>query len=332
MTDENMLPCSVTASAGIFSLRGLIEHLVDAARAVEQRELGVTDEGERSFESATRLRSSVRRSSAKAEALRAADARGITYYNGVPFPSHHHILCGAWDSSSPASARTRVRRDLTFPLEAEMERRRCRRRLRFAPAFDADHAYVPLRTNQLVAFTAEGRQHGVVGRVPDECSACRRRRSGVRRQRRVDRSTGSGRRTCAVAASRPGPRHVAAIGIPAGCSPPTDNGPLVALRASDGEILWQRDLGSPLQAPPAPAGDRVYLPLKDGRLLALSLQTGQDIWTHKLAEAAVGILPVGDRVFVGALDNQLHALNAKDADTHWALANGGGPPWSAGPR
>ena len=36
-----MLPCSVTAIAGIFSATRLIEQLVDAARAVEQRELGV---------------------------------------------------------------------------------------------------------------------------------------------------------------------------------------------------------------------------------------------------------------------------------------------------
>ena len=36
-----MLPCSVTAIAGIFSFDRLIEQLVDPARAVEQRVLGV---------------------------------------------------------------------------------------------------------------------------------------------------------------------------------------------------------------------------------------------------------------------------------------------------
>ena len=36
-----MLPCSVTAIAGIFSFDRLIEQLVDPAGAVEQRELGV---------------------------------------------------------------------------------------------------------------------------------------------------------------------------------------------------------------------------------------------------------------------------------------------------
>jgi hypothetical protein len=39
-TDENMFPCSVTASAGIRAGR-LVEQLVDAAGAIEQRVLGV---------------------------------------------------------------------------------------------------------------------------------------------------------------------------------------------------------------------------------------------------------------------------------------------------
>jgi hypothetical protein len=41
VTAENMLPCSVTASAGIFSSAALVEQFLDAAGAVEQRELGV---------------------------------------------------------------------------------------------------------------------------------------------------------------------------------------------------------------------------------------------------------------------------------------------------
>ena len=41
MTAENMLPCSVTATRRHLQLGRPIEQLVDAARAVEQRELGV---------------------------------------------------------------------------------------------------------------------------------------------------------------------------------------------------------------------------------------------------------------------------------------------------
>ena len=94
-------------------------------------------------------------------------------------------------------------------------------------------------------------------------------------------------------------------------------------RAATAQILWQKDFGSPLSdAKPAPTGDRLYLPLKDGRVVALSLQSGDEIWTHKLAEPAVGILPVGDRVFIGARDNQFHSLSAEDGDADWRWRTG----------
>jgi outer membrane protein assembly factor BamB len=102
----------------------------------------------------------------------------------------------------------------------------------------------------------------------------------------------------------------------------TETGPLVAIRAADGEVLWQRELGSPLSAPAAPSGDRLYLGLKDGRILAMSLQTGEDIWSQQLTEPAAGILPVGNRVFVGGKDNQFHSLDAEDGDNDWRWKTG----------
>jgi outer membrane protein assembly factor BamB len=102
----------------------------------------------------------------------------------------------------------------------------------------------------------------------------------------------------------------------------TEPGMFFAIRAGDGAIIWQKDFGSPVSAPPAAAGERLYLPLKDGRVLALSLQTGEEIWTHKLAESAVGILPVGNRVFIGARDNRFHSLSAEDGDGDWQWPTG----------
>ena len=87
---------------------------------------------------------------------------------------------------------------------------------------------------------------------------------------------------------------------------------------SSGSETWVQRFS----APPAPTGDRLYLALKDGRILALALQTGEDIWTHKLAEPAVGILPVADRLFVGARDNQFYSLEADDAETDWRWRTG----------
>ena len=102
----------------------------------------------------------------------------------------------------------------------------------------------------------------------------------------------------------------------------TEPGTLLAIRASDGEVLWKKEFGSPLSPPPAPAADRLYLALKDGRVIALALQTGEEIWTKKLAEPAVGMLPVGDRIFIGAKDNFFHSFDARDGDSDWRFPTG----------
>ena len=158
--------------------------------------------------------------------------------------------------------------------------------------------------------------------MPDECATGRRREDLVYAgsDGLVEaRAEADGR----AAWRRPVPGRVLSLHWDAGwLFTQTEQGPFLSIRAVDGEILWQKDFGSPLSAPPAAAGDRVYLPLKDGRVVALTLQTGVEIWTHKLAESAAGILPVGDRVFIGARDNQFYSLSAADADADWRWRTG----------
>jgi outer membrane protein assembly factor BamB len=102
----------------------------------------------------------------------------------------------------------------------------------------------------------------------------------------------------------------------------TDAGLLIVLRASDGEILWQRHLGAGLQNVPAQAGDRLYLPLKDGRILAVSLEKGEEIWVRKLDQAPDGLLAFVDRLYVGALDNRLYSLDLRDGAEKWSWRTG----------
>jgi outer membrane protein assembly factor BamB len=191
----------------------------------------------------------------------------------------------------------------------------------FAPAFDNDRTYVPLRTNQLVALQlSDGKALWSV-----ECPMTSPPAAGDGLVFAGSDGLIEGRTATDGQSQwrRPIAGRVLSLHWDAGwLLVSVETGPMLALRASDGEILWQHDLGAPLQGPPAPAGDRLYLPLKDGRVLALSLKTGEEIWTHKLSEAAVGILPVGNRVFVGARDNHLHSLDADDADTDWKWQTG----------
>ena len=102
----------------------------------------------------------------------------------------------------------------------------------------------------------------------------------------------------------------------------TDKGSLLAVRAADGGVLWQRDLESALQAAPAPAGDRLYLATQSGALMALALNTGESIWTIQLVKPASGILALGDRLYLGSLDKNFYCVSTKKGDIEWRWKTG----------
>ena len=55
-----------------------------------------------------------------------------------------------------------------------------------------------------------------------------------------------------------------------------------ARRTSDGSEIWSRQLGSPIRPSPLVAGNRVYAPVSNGKLYALSRNTGDIVWTATL--------------------------------------------------
>jgi outer membrane protein assembly factor BamB len=209
---------------------------------------------------------------------------------------------------------------ITFPLEVKWSAALAAPPAH-APAFDNDQVYLALRTSQLVALVikdgksvwsvecpmtaAPAAGDGLVFVGSDDLIEARAQADGRAQWRRP-------------IAGRVNSLHWDAGWLIAS----TETGPLLAIRASDGEVLWQRDLGSPLSAPPALAGDRLYLALKDGRIVATSLQTGEEIWTQKFAESGSGILPIGDRVFVGGRDNYFRSFDAEDGDAGWDWRTG----------
>jgi outer membrane protein assembly factor BamB len=210
--------------------------------------------------------------------------------------------------------------DIAFPLEVRWSST-LPAPPAFAPAFDDEHAYVPLKTTSLVAVRLK--DGGTAWSV--DCPMTARPSAGdslvfAGSDGLIEaRASGDGRARW----RRPVKGMVVSLHWDTGwLIASIDAGRLLALRATDGVVLWEKDLGSPLHSPPAPAGDRVYLPLSDGRLVALSLTTGADVWTTKFSEPVVGILAVGDRVFVASRDNQLHAVSADDADADWRWPTG----------
>ena len=82
----------------------------------------------------------------------------------------------------------------------------------------------------------------------------------------------------------------------------SDQGELLAVRASGGAlgtVAWRQSLTSQVAAPPTVSGERVYVPLEDGRVLALALGTGKPLWTARLQGRAGLVLALDDCVFVG---------------------------------
>jgi outer membrane protein assembly factor BamB len=245
---------------------------------------------------------------------------GITrYYSGVPF-RRTTISCVAMAFFVAVVCARAVTAAVTFPLEAKWSAT-LPAPPEFAPAFDTDRIYVALRTKQLVALLmSDGK---VAWSVECPMTAPPAAGAGLVYSGNEDLIEARADADGKAQWRRPVQGRVVSLYWDTGwLFAQTEPGLFFAIRATDGEIIWQKDFGSPLSAPPAPAGERLYLPLKDGRVVALSLQTGDEIWMKKLTESASGILPVGNRVFVGARDNHFHSLPADDGDGGWRWPTG----------
>jgi outer membrane protein assembly factor BamB len=287
-----------------FQACGLIEQLIDATRTVEQGKLSVTMEVYEVLISHWRsLRNFTR------------------YYSGVPF-RRTTISCVALAFFTAIVAARSATAAVTFPLEPKWSAT-LPASPEFAPAFDATRIYVALRSKQLVALLiADGTVSWSV-----ECPMTAAPAAGaglvyVGNDNLIEaRSETDGKTQW----RRPLDGKVVGLYWDAGwLFAQTEPGLFLAIRATDGAIVWQKDFGSPINAParPAAAGQRLYLPLNDGRVVALALETGDEVWNKKLTEPATGILPVGDRVFVGSRDNRLHSLEAEDGDADWRWPTG----------
>lgn len=92
---------------------------------------------------------------------------------------------------------------------------------------------------------------------------------------------------------------------------------LTAFRAEDGTKVWSRDTGAQ-RLRPTIEGDNLYVPLDDGRLLALDLRTGADRWTKHLAGHLFSeVLAFPDRVYAGSTDKFFYCFDADDGAWEW---------------
>jgi outer membrane protein assembly factor BamB len=110
-------------------------------------------------------------------------------------------------------------------------------------------------------------------------------------------------------------------------------GGLAAYRAADGQKMWARELGAQ-HTRPSIEGNTLYVPLDDGHLHALDLQSGADRWTIHLPGAPSEVLAFSDRIYVGAA-KQFYCIDAADGAYEWAQRLGAllrGRPAAEGTR
>lgn len=103
----------------------------------------------------------------------------------------------------------------------------------------------------------------------------------------------------------------------------TEDGVLIALRASDGGELWRATLSSEILSPPAMDADKVFVATLDGRLTALSRSDGSRLWSYDTQVPVLTLRGTGHPVvsdplvFIGFANGRVAALRAADGSTVW---------------
>ncbi|QDT61900.1 Outer membrane protein assembly factor BamB precursor [Stieleria bergensis] len=85
-----------------------------------------------------------------------------------------------------------------------------------------------------------------------------------------------------------------------------------ALDLKTGKRLWRHTLRRRSDASPVIAGDDVWVPATDGRLLRLSLQDGREKWTYEVRGSFIGGVAVtGDELFIADDDGIVRCFRKK---------------------
>jgi len=100
------------------------------------------------------------------------------------------------------------------------------------------------------------------------------------------------------------------------------NGNVVTLRGADGLELWRHPVAGQLDVSPSIGGRELFLPVRDGRVLAFDLETGKLLWERLLEGSPQEILPLDD-LFVGSTDNYFYRLSRTDGKMRWRWRTGG---------
>ncbi|WP_431282944.1 PQQ-binding-like beta-propeller repeat protein [Humitalea sp. 24SJ18S-53] len=99
---------------------------------------------------------------------------------------------------------------------------------------------------------------------------------------------------------------------------------VMALDAATGAIKWRARLPTPARGAPALLGNRLFVPIIENQLLALSTEDGRRLWSHRAppTPAVPFGLPTpaieGELVVAGFASGELTAIRATDGRVMWS--------------
>jgi outer membrane protein assembly factor BamB len=91
---------------------------------------------------------------------------------------------------------------------------------------------------------------------------------------------------------------------------------LTAYRPADGSKVWTSDTGA-IEQRPTVDGTRLYVPVADGRLVALDLNTGKSVWEYEIGIKPSEPYVYGDQVFVGSAAKLFCSLKKLNGTQEW---------------
>jgi outer membrane protein assembly factor BamB len=226
------------------------------------------------------------------------------------------VLLGCTASAQPIHQASPLGLDLTWTLPLGSM-------LAASPAYDETQAYVPLGDGRLVAVSLVQGRIAWTARQPSSIAPAAG--DGLV-------FVGAGAEIVALSAAEGVERWRFTLESPMAVPLRWDGawllacdetGQVHALRTSDGERIWQRELGVVAHRIPTAGMERLYVPLRDGRIVALELGSGEIAWERKLGGPPTEVLLAGDRLFVGSDDNFFYSLVARNGSVRWRWRTGG---------
>lgn len=190
-----------------------------------------------------------------------------------------------------------------------------------APVIDGSRVYISLRSGHVAAYDlAGGREIWRKERTASVPLAANDGLVFVAAGEAIEALRGS---DGAIAWNVPRVKAVAPLRAEAGLVFAVTETEVLAIRAGDGQIAWRHAAGGVVLAP-AVDGDRVYVGANDGRVLALKVADGSQVWEREryLPGGVTAIGAHGGRVYAGAGDKILYCLDGRKGSIEW--------PWRTG--